>query len=1026
MEEVQEIDPSIIWKAFHDGIGLSTDHHNELREKRGFSDDIILEKLKFRTSCKQNYAHIESLLKQFPGHQLGKIGLATFKDGAWKPAAQYCGYGRTNRRDPETGEHIWDYIDPILIPYFDDSGRITTIRPHKGNPKRPKELGEGDESWQALHVYCPYILRITPIERHTVVITEGEFKAAALMQAGIAAVAFPGIHSIRNFKFRSALIELLQRHGVANLVIAFDNETKDDPALKEKYKPDPWDRYDALVYAKYTGISLEKEGFRCRLAILPEEWKVNGKADWDGALADLVRNSRSIESGTKKAASEFRSVIAGASPIAELDLFATEAERIVQAKLSRLFHAPLCPHGDKEMLSVARQIMKAKAVKVTIGKDAEIEITGEEMAAKLRTCVGRYYARKQITKCPQGRADIITARVIAKDSQDWATVKFCDQLLLGFPEAISNFTLRCDFSLRSQEGKVEYLVTVSNVHKERTETHVRLTPGTMAKLTEFRKWCNELKCTWAGGEKDLQNLTMDIQAYCAFREIVEIEAYGYHADTKMWKFGDRAFTHDGKVILPDKNNVFWYEGVGYQTDFNTTKLGAGFEPQGAPILGELDIAKAANAFILFTKHLYGAVGGYDGWLALGAILAYAVHPELHRDYTGAPGLWVTGRKSSGKSTVIRWLMRIYGFHGRESTLSPGTTGTFVARYLSKYSSLPTWFDEFDALLTQQPVQSMFKDAFGRLASGKATYDGSRRTRSVPLETTPVVSGETGTRDAATRSRYTQVVMLEAKSKGNPSERLRIMNNAVDDFRHLGHFLMKNRAAFTKYFLTMLGLWEKSVKVTEFISSQRDRWVAGVPNCAVMITAKFLSDQCEERREELQSILAQEGQFTDFTLLHGAESHLETAETSFISQFWTDIVGMISTGGLDSKYFRLRWVKSDPDNKAVESTGSKPHLLEGWRPALYMAYESVYLIYEQQIRMAQRNARLSRQDLVRELKREDYWIKPKGGSSHQVRFIEGEKTRSTCWAFDLTLHPFGSRLVSALRLDEVEEILAPVD
>ena len=241
-----EVSSAQIWKSFHDRIGLSDAHIAELRSKRGFSDETI-SKLQFKSSRKENRAVLEEMLKTYPGRLLEKVGLAKHgPDGFYPEGRQYCGKGRTNRKD-EKGEHIWDWIEPVLIPYFDEAGEIVAIRPHKGNPKKPEGTDDYDESWRGLQIYCPLLLRLTAIDESDklVVLTEGEFKAAALMQAGIPALAFPGIHSMRNYRFRNDVVSLLQRFEVRNIVIVFDNETKDDPNFLDKYKPDPWDRYDA-------------------------------------------------------------------------------------------------------------------------------------------------------------------------------------------------------------------------------------------------------------------------------------------------------------------------------------------------------------------------------------------------------------------------------------------------------------------------------------------------------------------------------------------------------------------------------------------------------------------------------------------------------------------------------------------------------------------------------------------------------------------------------------------------------------
>ena len=95
------------------------------------------------------------------------------------------------------------------------------------------------------------------------------------------------------------------------------------------------------------------------------------------------------------------------------------------------------------------RIESALPVTITVGKDQEIEVDPKEMSSALKACIGRYFTLTPATRNPSGRSEIMVARAVAKEKKDWATMKFCDQLLRGWPKPISNFTLSCDFKLIS-------------------------------------------------------------------------------------------------------------------------------------------------------------------------------------------------------------------------------------------------------------------------------------------------------------------------------------------------------------------------------------------------------------------------------------------------------------------------------------------------------------------------------------------------------------------------------------------------
>jgi hypothetical protein len=82
--------------------------------------------------------------------------------------------------------------------------------------------------------------------------------------------------------------EWLERVAVRQVVIAYDNEAKDDRNLPG-YKAEEWKRHDAQIWARYLARQLQKEGYDARVCVLPKEWRDSkGKADWDGALAQKL------------------------------------------------------------------------------------------------------------------------------------------------------------------------------------------------------------------------------------------------------------------------------------------------------------------------------------------------------------------------------------------------------------------------------------------------------------------------------------------------------------------------------------------------------------------------------------------------------------------------------------------------------------------------------------------------------------------------------------------------------------------
>lgn len=225
-----------------DSLPLLSEHREELRIKRGFSDEVI-DKLQFR-SCSSD------LIKDLNLSQNFKNSLK-----------------HTN----------------IIIPYFGatESGyKIVHIRPHKFGI-------EGLKS----HVYVPF--QYMGESQDTLVIAESEFKAVASCLMGVPAIGVPGISSFVGDKFE-ILSAIVQTIKPKKTVILFDKEIKSDPDLPN-FKPDFTKRYDTEYYAYVLCQKLSANGVNCQIGELKSEWMVNGKADIDGVYAAKIDSQQYIK-----------------------------------------------------------------------------------------------------------------------------------------------------------------------------------------------------------------------------------------------------------------------------------------------------------------------------------------------------------------------------------------------------------------------------------------------------------------------------------------------------------------------------------------------------------------------------------------------------------------------------------------------------------------------------------------------------------------------------------------------------------
>lgn len=157
----------------------------------------------------------------------------------------------------------------ILIPYYDSNGEVVKIRPHKGGlPGDPIAIFS-EMSFDKKNEFL--------------IITEGEFKAAAGYQYGFNTIAIPGINTYIKNKYPE-LKHFVDGSVVKRIAILFDREVKDDPKLPS-FKPDWKSRYEVQIYSIAMAKKLKTDGFDTIICEFPEQWMENGKIDLDGALA---------------------------------------------------------------------------------------------------------------------------------------------------------------------------------------------------------------------------------------------------------------------------------------------------------------------------------------------------------------------------------------------------------------------------------------------------------------------------------------------------------------------------------------------------------------------------------------------------------------------------------------------------------------------------------------------------------------------------------------------------------------------
>ncbi len=324
-----------------------------LLDKRGLTQ-ATCEALGFRANPREgNEKNLLELQEKFTWKELRASGLWLEADQEKnlerRMNTQFCGKGQVGRkpeheRKNDNDKYLWGWCEPVLIPYFNERGELIKLRPHKGGASTGTIAGQ-----QRIYVPRDFRYCASTVEKFfTVVVCEGEYKAAAVWQTigggrangrdPVGVCAIPGISFARNIEVREDLEMWLKAVGCQRLIVAFDDEDKSDKPMRQ--------RHDAQKYARYLAIYLGKKLHLAGLVVtLPKKWRnANGKADWDGALAMLLKGSSSPES-MKLAQEEFEAVLDEEVPTPHLN--ASDVQEITTAGAAQgQYSQPFSPKSN--------------------------------------------------------------------------------------------------------------------------------------------------------------------------------------------------------------------------------------------------------------------------------------------------------------------------------------------------------------------------------------------------------------------------------------------------------------------------------------------------------------------------------------------------------------------------------------------------------------------------------------------------------------------------------------------------------
>jgi hypothetical protein len=252
-----------------------------------------------------------------------------------------------------------------------------------------------------------------------------------------------------------------------------------------------------------------------------------------------------------------------------------------------------------------------------------------------------------------------------------------------------------------------------------------------------------------------------------------------------------------------------------------------------------------------------------------------------------------------------------------------------------------------------------------------------------IHTALIVSGESTTTDAATRSRYPLIHVNKARREGNY---LPWLQDHRDTFHVITRFLLRHREQFIARCMETLAEWLKDSGLERV--EERARLVYGVPYSAFVATARLLKSHLAGDLERFRKAMINQAIVaTD-----------EVQSQTDVAQFFEDFYAVFISGGFGNTASELkRYLRAEP-KQAAHPPGAPNQNQIIWGGAdLYLKPRPVLDVIRAYKRVRGQELRINQLDLRRQLATKPCWIAPKKGMH---RKIFDKKTNEGCWGIDL--------------------------
>jgi hypothetical protein len=270
--------------------------------------------------------------------------------------------------------------------------------------------------------------------------------------------------------------------------------------------------------------------------------------------------------------------------------------------------------------------------------------------------------------------------------------------------------------------------------------------------------------------------------------------------------------------------------------------------------------------------------------------------------------------------------------------------------------------------------------YNRQLAAKWSPDGFQRV----IRTAPLVSGESTTSDAATRSRYPHVQLSESKRLKN----------------HLPWFTAHHEYFFL-FFREVLLRREEFVRL---VFAQVQNWMDHPDLQSVPTRERVTHSVCYAAFAAATVLFQSHGlrelsDFRKFVTEHARSAAADVQTDVNVNVFVQDMLTAFKAGAIKLEHFRVESVRYPHPPNA-------PNQGEWESVELYMDPDSVIADVQIFLTKQRQSVALRQKDLRDQLSKHPFWVTLPGRRLNKRFGPKGQMRTATAWGFRLDLHPLG--------------------